>query len=85
MDDGSEARCQQCGKGFEDEEDIIGITGAIVVDAHEAIVPDDQPWIALYHKEDCWKIITEVIKQALGVSTPADAQADTPDNDRQSD
>lgn len=84
MADNSEALCQQCEREFKDEEDIIGITGATVVDMHEAIVPDDQPWIALYHK-DCWKEITGLIQQVLGLKKPADAEADKTSNPRQSD
>lgn len=82
MADNSEALCQQCMREFRDEEDIIGITGATVVDMHEAIVPDSRPWIALYHK-GCWKEITDLIQQVMGVKKLADAEAaDTPDNDR---
>lgn len=76
-----EARCHRCENGFEDKEQIIGITDATVSEADFAIVPSDQPWLYLYHKK-CWGIIRNLIKQ---VSKPSDAQTNTPDNDRQSD
>ena len=50
-----EAKCSaNCNKDFEDGEKIIGVTTAVVSNADDAIVPDDQPWLALYHKQ-CWK------------------------------
>lgn len=84
MADNSEALCQQCERGFEDEEDIIGITGAMIVDMHESIIPDDQPWIALYHI-DCWKTITDLIQQVLGTKKSADAKTDKTSNSGQPD
>jgi len=53
----TEVICPLCGKGFEDGEEIIGVSGAIVSDADDAIIADDQPWLALYHRE-CWKAIS---------------------------
>ena len=61
MVDSNEAQCQRCCKVFKDKEDVIGITGAKVSNADDAIIPDDQAWIALYHK-DCWKMIADLIK-----------------------
>ena len=83
MADNTEAHCQQCEIVFKDEEDIIGITGAKVSNADDSILPDDQSWIALYH-EDCWKIITDLIKQVIGVTT-SDALPDKTGNTGQSD
>lgn len=45
-----------CGKDFKDSEKIIAVTNAVVSDADDAIIPDDQPWLALYH-QSCWETV----------------------------
>ena len=72
-----EAKCSaNCGKDFEDSEQIIGITTAIVSNEDDAIVPDDQPWIDLYHKQ-CWK-------GAVIIGVKSNASSDKADDSGQS-
>lgn len=55
------AKCNACNTAFEDKEEIIGCTNATVSDADDAIIPDDQPWLTLFHQE-CWELVWLAVK-----------------------
>ena len=71
------ALCSQCGKDFEDREEIIAVTDAVISTDDDAIVPNDsEPWLALYHIRCCGGEISKV----LGVES---ASSDKTNDDRQ--
>ena len=65
IESGNSVQCSVCEQGFDDEENIIGITGAKDSDKDEAIIPDDQPWLFLLHSR-CWRFARDAIQAMAG-------------------